>query len=225
MELDRSAKSMTNRLHVSVLVAIGAIAWAITLTIQGIPLSLAHAAPFSAVVGVLLTAGYVFDRWLWRVWLLHGWFVRRPDIRGTWRAELQPIARDPILGVHAPLTDIYIGVLQSFSTLQLHLMTRESESWLLADGVKPSPKGGGYQISGVYLNQPKTSLRGSGSEIHYGAFVLDSHGPRQGNPSSLTGEYWTDRGTRGRMILSARAPTTYTRFEDAEAALMPKLND
>ena len=97
----------------------------------------------------------------------------------------------------------------------MHLMTPESESWLIAERISPSPNGIGYQVAAVYTNRPHTHLRGARSEMHLGGLLLDSHGPAN-YPDTLAGEYWTDRKTKGRMTLSARLPTVFTRFADAE---------
>ena len=112
----------------------------------------------------------------------------------------------------------YMGVEQTLSTLQMHLMTPESESWLIADRIRPSPSGNGYQVAAVYTNKPKIHLRGDRSEMHQGALVLDTHGPNF-RPDTLTGEYWTDRKTKGQMNLTTRVCQVFTRYEDAERAL------
>ena len=94
-------------------------------------------------------------------------------------------------------------------------MTPESESWLIADSVHPSPNGEGYQVVGVYTNKPRMPLRGQRSEIQQGAFIMITHGPPS-SPETLTGEYWTDRETRGQLTLSHRMKRLFTRFDDAD---------
>ena len=101
--------------------------------------------------------------------------------------------------------------------MQMNLMTPESESWCIAESITPSPSGVGYRIAGVYTNTPKAHLRGVRSEIHLGGIILDSHGPPN-RPDTLTGEYWTDRKTKGQMTFTNRHATVFTRFEDAERA-------
>lgn len=58
---------------------------------------------------------------------------------------------------------------------------------------------------------------GDRSEIHQGALVLDTHSPAA-RPDTLTGEYWTDRNTTGRLTVSGRVSQVLTRYEDAERA-------
>ena len=90
-----------------------------------------------------------------------------------------------------------MSVVQTLSTLKMHLMTPESESWLIAERISPSPNGIGYQVAAVYTNRPHTHLRGARSEMHLGGLLLDSHGPAN-YPDTLAGEYWTDRKTRSK---------------------------
>ena len=110
-----------------------------------------------------------------------------------------------------------MGVAQTLSTLQMHLMTPESESWFIAERITPSRSKVGYRVAGVYTNEPKTHLRGKRSEIHLGGLLLETHGPAN-RPNTLTGEYWTDRKTKGQMTFTERLPDVLTRFEDAKMA-------
>lgn len=112
----------------------------------------------------------------------------------------------------------YMGVTQTLSKLQMHLMTPESESWLVADHVRPSLSGRGFQVVGVYTNEPNIHLRDERiSEIHHGAIIVETHGPSL-RPTTLTAKYWTDRKTTGAMEFTARIDELCTRFLDAQRA-------
>lgn len=188
--------------------AVAAAAWGILLAIRGTAVTREYLLPFSTVVGILGVVLTLFEKWMWHWPILHGWFVRRPDIRGTWLVELQPDeAIEPI--------ECYMSIRQTFSTLEMKLMTPESESWLIADRIGPSHKGNGFQIAGVYTNEPRLELRGKRSEIHYGALLLEVHGPSTARPTAMQGIYWTDRKTHGTMTFSRRVKHVFTRFEDA----------
>ena len=150
--------------------------------------------------------------------VFYGWLVRCPDLRGTWRAELDSSWIDFATETHAPTIRCYVAITQTATKLQLRLMTGESESWVLASGIRVSEKGPGYQVTGVYLNQPDSQLRGARSEMHFGAFVLDTHGSAQ-RPSSMKGEYWTDRGTKGSLHLTSHVGAILTSFDEADARL------
>lgn len=204
------------RLHITVFVILAALVWFIVLLFQGTPVTWAHGRPFSIVVGTLVALGLLLEFVLWRQSLLHGWFVKRPDLRGTWRVELQSSYVRPETNERVPMIICYMGVKQTLSRLQMHLMTPESESWFIADHVRPSPNGSGYQVIGVYTNEPNVHLRDERiSEMHQGAIIIETHGPEL-RPNALTAKYWTDRKTTGTMTFTARVDKVCTRFADAQ---------
>ena len=96
----------------------------------------------------------------------------------------------------------------------MRLMTPESSSSLIADKIIQSDDGV-FHVTGVYSNTPKLELRGGQSEIHFGALMLQVINDP---PTSLQGHYWTDRNSRGSMVLSQRVDKVYSRYEDAHAA-------
>ena len=203
------------RLHITSFVGIAALIWLIVLLCQGTPISWEHARPFSIVVSSLVGLGLLFEFVLWHQRWLHGWFVKRPDLRGTWRLELKSSFVRPETKERMPIILCYMGVKQTLSMLQMHLMTPESESWFIADHVRPSPSGNGFQVIGVYTNEPNVHLRDERiSEMHQGAIIVETHGPSL-RPTALTAKYWTDRKTTGTMDFTARIDEVCTRFVDA----------
>jgi hypothetical protein len=204
------------RLHISVFLLLAIVAWAIALYFYGMPVTIKYIQPFGVVVGFLSFVYLILEYWLWAKPLVHGWFVQVPDIRGTWKVSLQSTWVDPETGKQKPPIICYMGIEQSLSKLQMHLMTPESESWLLAYSICISPSDNGYQIAGIYSNKPEIKLRSNKSPIHHGSLLLYTHGLRSHYPKALKGEYWTDRNTTGSMLLESRTRTVYTRFEDAE---------
>ena len=151
--------------------------------------------PFSTVLGILLVLLSLFDVWLWRLPLLRGWFVSRPNLIGTWRLRLKA-ANGP--GSHD--VEGYAVVRQTYSFLSLRVLTAESSSELLTGSVLGGVDGT-FRVTGVYRNEPRLTLR-SASQIHYGAVLLSVSEPY---PERVQGQYWTDRATRGEMELSKRA--------------------
>ncbi len=204
-----------SRLHISVFLGLAAAVWGGALLVKGTPITLDHIAPFGTVVSFLVLLSLSFEHVLWRCSWLHGWFVQRPNLRGTWRVELQSDWRSAGSDEPTPMIECYMGVEQTLSKLQMHLMTPESNSTLIAKQIRPSPSGTGYQIVGVYTNKPQMHLRGDRSEIHYGTLLLDTHGP-ESRPNSLTGEYWTERKTTGRLTFTERVDEVFTRYIDAD---------
>lgn len=210
---------MPTRLQISITLGIAAIAWWAVLLVQGTPLTWDHARPFSVVIAVLVIVALLSEYWAWKLPFLQGWLFSRPDLRGTWKVTIQSEWVDPKTNERiAPIT-AYAGVVQTQSKLQIHLLTPESESCLLANSVTPTVCGQRFEIAAVYANTPDVSLRGVRSERHVGATIITTHGPRKYKPASMTAEYWTDRKTVGRMTFEGRESTVYSRFVDAHAKM------
>lgn len=204
-----------DRVHIAVFVAVAALVWWITLAYQGTSATWEHATPFTVVVSVLGVFGLVLEHFLWRCRLLHGWFFKRPDLRGTWRVELQS-SFELETGERVPMIVCYMGVEQTLSELKMHLMTPESESWSISSHIMPSPSGNGYQVISVYTNEPDIHLRNKRiSEMHKGTLIINTHGSGV-RPDTLTGKYWTDRKTMGAMEFNSRVDDIFTRFEGAK---------
>lgn len=195
---------MLRKLQVGLIVGIATALWSLVLLYRGEPVTWRVLGSFSAVVSTTFAIVWLFDRYVWpcrvKGWcVFHGWLVAAPDIRGTWEVALQSSWLDPSTGQSASPIRCYYGVRQTSSGLRMHLMTPESDSWLLAHRFVPSSKTHGYQLIAAYSNEPHALLRGTRSEIHRGAFVLDFYGADPACPDAFTGEYWTDRGTKGTL--------------------------
>jgi hypothetical protein len=170
---------MLGRLHLSVILIIAAGIWGLLLVINGVAVSGTWFRPFSTVVGVLLILLAIFDLWAWRLRVLRGWFVPRPDIRGTWQIELHSNWKDPITSEGIAPISAYLAVRQTFSTLSLRMVTAESSSELVSGDITKAADGT-YRLGAVYRNEPKLNVRDR-SPIHYGAIVLDV----QGDPAKV----------------------------------------
>ena len=204
---------MLSRLHISSFVGLTIAAWLLGLWLQGIPvLSAEFVKPFSAVVGVITILVTLFNKYMWSWKIFKGWYVRRPDLRGTWKVELKSSWVNPEAGeVIAPIYG-YAVIRQSLTFLSVRLMTKKSRSILVAHSIEQQEDDNLFKLVGAYRNEPKIELQGVRSEIHHGSFALDIHG----SPVySLEGHYWTDRATKGGMKLSNREKKLYDTYEQA----------
>lgn len=205
---------MLSRLHLSTILLIAAALWGSMLVFEGVAVNGTWFRPFSTVVGVLLLLLVAFDLWAWRLRVLHGWFVPRPDLRGTWRVELQSDWKNPETNRVGDPIVAYLVVRQTFSTLSVRMLTSESASELVAVEINKASDGT-YRLAAVYRNEPKLSVR-ERSPIHYGAIVLDV----QGDPvTDLVGYYWTDRNSRGELRTLARHDALVGSFKKAQELL------
>jgi len=206
---------MLTRIHVASFIGLTIITWLIALWIQGQPvLSLEFLRPFGVVVGAIVAIVGVFSRWAWASPIFYGWYVKRPDIRGTWKVTLQSNWINPETGEGISPIVAYFAVRQTLTTLSLRLMTPESKSKLIAHSIELEDDGI-YRIAGIYRNEPRVELQGDRSEMHHGSLLLEIYGKPA---KSIEGHYWTDRGTRGTMIVTDRKKKVFDTFDAAKAA-------
>ncbi len=206
---------MLTRLHISSFIGLTIAVWLLALWLQGMPvLSADFVKPFSTVVGVITLFVTLFNKYMWSWKVFKGWYVKRPDLRGTWKVELKSSWVSPETGeVINPIYG-YAVIRQSLTFLSLRLMTKESRSVLVAHSIEQQENDDLFKLVGVYRNEPKIELQGVRSEIHHGSFALDIHG----SPVyELEGYYWTDRATKGGMKLSDRVNKLYDTYDQAES--------
>lgn len=190
---------MIERLHLSVVLLVASVIWGILLIINGVAVDVSWLHHLSTVTGILLLLLAAFDIYLWRLAILHPWFVKRPVVDGTWRAEIRSSWKDPETKNQIDPVNGFMVIRQTFSKLSLRLITAESRSELLGAEIVRADDGT-YRISGVYRNEPRISVRHR-SQIHYGALTLQVSGTPV---TQLEGHYWTDRNTTGEIFLSER---------------------
>lgn len=205
---------MLSRLHISAILLIASALWGALLLYQGVSVNGSWFHPFSGVVGALVLVLAAFDLWAWRLRFLHGWFVPRPNLRGTWRVELQTDWSDPATGNAVGPIVAYLVIRQTFSSLSIRMLTAESSSELVAADINKA-NDGTYRLAAVYRNEPKLSVRDR-SPIHHGALVLDVHGDPV---KELVGYYWTDRNSRGELHTLAQHDSIVGSFSEAQAVL------
>ena len=169
--------------------------------------------PFGIVVGAITFFVTVFNKHLWSWKIFRGWYVKRPDLRGTWKVELKSSWIDPETGKVNDPTYGYAVIRQTLTSLTLRLMTKESTSFLVSHNIDQQEDESLFKLLAVYRNEPKIELQGVRSAIHHGSFALEIHG----SPVyELQGHYWTDRGTKGGMTLSNKITKLYDTYEQAE---------
>ena len=208
---------MLTRLHISSFIGLTIAVWLLALWYQGMPVLQADfVKPFGTVVGLISFIVTIFNKYLWSWRIFKGWYVKRPDLRGTWKVELKSSWINPETGQGIQPIYGYAVVRQSLTSLSFRLMTEESRSVLVAHSIEQQEDDDLYKLVGVYRNEPKIELQGVRSEIHHGSFALEIHG----SPVyELQGHYWTDRGTKGGIKLSHKVKKLYDTYEQAKREL------
>ena len=205
---------MPTRLHISSFIGLTIAVWLLVLWFQGMPvLSADFVTPFGTVVGVITLFVTLFNKYLWSWKLFKGWYVKRPDLRGTWKVELKSSWINLETGEGIAPVYGYAIIRQSLTSLSLRLMTKESRSVLVAYSIEQLEDEELFKLVGVYRNEPRIELQGVRSEIHHGSFALEIHGSPV---EELEGHYWTDRATKGGMKLVGRVDKLYSTYEQAE---------
>src|SRR5207249_4380549 len=78
--------------------------------------------PISTIVSVLVVLTLVFDKWAW-TWPVARWIWHRPDLRGTWKGEIQSNHEGA-----KPSIEAYLSIDETFSRLVVRMFTAESDS-------------------------------------------------------------------------------------------------
>jgi len=203
---------MASEKYIKAILYVAVAAWAVVLLASGQTPTSGLLKPLSTVTTVVVFATLAFDLWLWKIPLLHDWFVKRPVIDGTWKVEIRSNWKNPATGARIAPVEGYMVIRQTFSTLSLRLLTEESSSELVGTEIVCTVDGL-YCLSGVYRNEPRFEVR-ERSAIHYGAVwlrIIDE--PLK----KVIGHFWTDRETAGEMELSHRQKKSFQTFQSAQA--------
>lgn len=206
---------MLNKIQVQIVLGLAVVVWAVLLFVEGVHLKASYLKPYSVVVTVVVVGLILFDRWLWRIPPIAR-ALHRPILRGTWKGQLLSNWINPETQQGIGPIEAFLLVRQTYSTVTLRLMTKESTSRSLVASLD-SPRDDIARLSSTYQNMPGLMIQDR-SRIHHGALMLEVHG----SPANrLIGSYWTDRDTKGEVSLETRSPKVYTSFSEAVSASWP----
>lgn len=201
---------VTSRGTVQVIISIAVLVWAIMLILQGVDLDFGLLRPYSVAVGVTVIALNVYDKWLWRIPLLRHLPKRPPNLSGTWRGIIDSEYQDPKTGEVVPPIKAFMVVEQTASTISIRQLTSESRSHSLTASLEKNA--GMWVASFTYMNEPQLRHQRR-SPMHMGAVVLNIHGSP---PTSIEGQYWTSRDSKGELRFDRKSKKVHTKFEEAE---------
>src|SRR5438477_619196 len=121
--------------QLKVLIGLVVVIWALALIAQGQPVPLDYLKAFSYAVTGVSFALLLWERWLWSGRLFRPWLTTRPDLRGTWKGWLASDWVDPVTKQGRGDIECYLVIRQTFSTLDLRLLTEESGSISLSANI------------------------------------------------------------------------------------------
>lgn len=189
-------------------------AWSIAVLAAGLHISGVLARVLTTLPVALVVAFAVFDTYLWRLKPIRK-LIQHPDLGGTWKGTLVSI-RD---GPDGPDTQyepipIVIVIWQTYLTISISLVSAESRSRSIAAVVEKNNHDD-FTVYYHYGNVPKISFR-TESPIHSGGSCLQVSGLA---PTTIDGEYWTDRKTRGSYTVHRASRKHFASWADAIAKL------
>jgi hypothetical protein len=206
------------QLHLTTLVYIFVAVLAAALLVDGAKDTQFIFKPCGTVITVVGLLLLIFDKWAWSFRFLHPWFVARPYIKGTWKGMLVSEYVDPKTNQPVPPIEVYLVIRQTYFTIHMRLLTKESSSETMAMEI-PKAADGVYTVASIYRNTPRQDHRDH-SPIHHGAMLIYV----EGDPvTKLRAEYWTDRLTRGQIVFTEKSDTIFFDFETASAATFRNL--
>lgn len=165
----------------------------------------------SKVFPGILVGVALYERWGWRLPLLHPHVVGQPIILGTWRGDLESLWENEA-HQRPPIKTAYLTIRQTLTTVEVRLLSDESASDQMAGAVKRLPNRI-WVVSYTYSNTPDIDRR-KGSPPHLGGALLKIYG----DPAArLEGEYWTDRDSKGKLTMTAHVPAIAQSFREAQS--------
>jgi hypothetical protein len=204
--------SPSNRVKIAAYLVTGA--WSLVVLIAGVKVP-GVATKVLGVLPIVIVAMFaLFDSWLWQVGPIKR-LVKRPNLSGTWKGPLVSYRADSSgQEVAHPPIPIFLVIRQSYLDLSVTLLSAESRSRSIAALVQVN-HADDYTVYYHYMNTPTLPFRNQ-SPVHSGGTRLDIAGV---SPSSLDGEYWTDRRTRGTLTVSRASKKRFGTYADAAAEL------
>lgn len=152
-------------------------------------------------IAVLVCSGLllIWDQWLWKVRLFQLLPKVPRDLNGTWEAMLETLWVDPETRLSPASKTVYVVIRQTSSNMSVGLISNESKS--KSSLARLVEEDGSWLVHYLYTNEPQVDLR-ERSPIHHGSGVLSVVG---NPPSRISGTYWTDRNSKGKLALGRRS--------------------
>lgn len=183
------------------------ILFALGIHLPSIAVKVASSLP---LVIVAIFAG--FDRWLWRVKPFSFMVLGRPCLKGTWHGTLTALTENNDGTQSARDIHVFLDIRQTFTDLSISLISPESKSRsTTAEIIKNADSD--FTVWYQYQNIPGAPVRPK-SPIHFGGSRLEVLGH---DPKKLTGEYWTDRLTRGKYEVELMTKKHFGSFANSSA--------
>lgn len=182
------------------LVSISAIAWFVLSWYSGIDLS--NIVDFLKIIPKVVTIDAIivgiFTKFLWKFRIFRGWLVPFPNLNGTWTGEIHSDWINPKNKKNISPIPVMLTIDQTFFHINFLMTTEEMKSHSYVEGFKIDKENQIKQVAYLYTSKPRIVLD-SRSLPSDGAIIFEIiEKPKM----KLKGQYWTDRKTKGEILLS-----------------------
>jgi hypothetical protein len=192
-------KNIKIKTFLYLLVIVSAIAWLILSWYSGIDLKniidLAKTIPKVVTIDAIIVG--IFTKYLWKYKIFRGWLVPFPNLNGTWIGEIHSDWINPKNNKKILPIPVMLTIDQTFFHINFMMATEEMKSHSYVEGFKIDKENQIKQVAYLYTSKPRIVLD-SRSLPSDGAIIFDIiEKPKM----KLIGQYWTDRKTKGEVIL------------------------
>lgn len=196
-------RNLTLKNSIYLLVGTSGAAWFSIAYFSGLDLSKAldFFRLIPKVVSIDLLAIALFVKWGWRLKIFKGWLVPFPNLNGSWVGFIYSDWTNPETGEKPRRIPVMLTVNQSFFHISCTMRTSEMESFSYSEGFLIDPDRQIKNLAYIFSSKPRISLN-ERSIPHDGAAVFQIiEKPKR----KLVGRYWTERLTKGEIILEYRS--------------------
>lgn len=202
---------MPDSTWIKIIIASAAIVWLFISILMDLPVDISLLRPLGIASSIVVFGVMFFDSFMWR-WLPYS-ITHVPNLRGTWQAELNSSHKEN--GKAVKLT-CYLAIRQTYSKITVEVIFPKSESEsTVASLVKDS---GTTELWYSYRSKAH-SLSRKDNPPHIGTASLRISGHKK---IKLSGDYWTDRSSEGRIVTKAHHKSIVNDYEEAEGLFNPK---
>lgn len=192
-------KNIKIKNYIYLLVSVSALAW-LVLDLTGSS-DLSDIKEFLKLIPKVVTIDMifvgVFMKFGWKSKVFRGWLVPFPNLNGTWIGYIYSDWVDAKTGERVEPIPTMLTIYQTFNQTNCIMRTGEMKSYSIAEGFNISEEHQLKQLSYIYSSKPR-ALLSERSPQHDGAMIFDILGD---NSLKMKGKYWTERKTKGEIIL------------------------
>ncbi len=200
--------TVSKRVRITAYVVLGIYSGALFLYGITLPSMLTKVLGFLPLVVV---GGFaVFDNWIWK-WGPFPRLIKQPVVDGTWHGTLTSYRRNGDGEKVSSEHKVVMVIRQTLTGLSVTLMSLESKS-VSEVATVVMKQADDFALHYLYRNDPRMAFRAA-SPIHAGGSSIEIGGVR---PTSLYGEYWTARDSRGSYTLTRVGGAKASTFDEGQ---------